>query len=315
MNIKSISNKFDKLKRFVQCKVDILIVTEIKLNSTFPTSQFMIDGYSEPYRFNRNKNGAGVLIYNREDIPSNLLAEPKLLHDIEGIFVELNLRKKKWLLFGSHHPLSQSDEYLFHQVKRGFGMYSKCYERYMLIGDFNAEESEPCLPQFLFQMNAKNIVKEPTCYKSLSNPSYIDLVITNSSSSFQKTKTLSRELSDFQEMVTTVLKQTFQRSSPKELVYNDYKNFDRLSFKRELEEKLNQQINEYRHFEQIFLEVLNTHALVKRKLLRVDHVPYMTNSPAHRPGSFGRIRPLSFFDGFDIINIYLKPYNQSIFEK
>ena len=68
--------------------------------------------------------------------------------------------------------------------------------------------------------------------KSLSNPSCIDFVIINSSSSFQITKTISAGLSDFQKMVITVLKQTFQRSSPKELVYKDYKNFDRLTFKR-----------------------------------------------------------------------------------
>ena len=61
----------------------------------------------------------------------------------------------------------------------------------MLIEDFNAEESEPCLSQFLFEMNAKNVVKEPTCFKSLSNPSYIDLAITNSFSSFQNKKAIS----------------------------------------------------------------------------------------------------------------------------
>ena len=79
-------------------------------------------------------------------------------------------------------------------------------------------------------------------------------------------------------MVITVLKQTFQRSSTKELVYRDYKNFDRLTFKRELEEKLNQQINEYKRFKQILLEVLHTHAPIKRKLLRPNHVPYMTKA-------------------------------------
>ena len=123
-------------------------------------------------------------------------------------------------------------------------MYSKYYERDMSIGDFNAEESELCLSQFLFEMNPKNIVKEPTCQKRLSNPSCIDLVITNSSSRFQNTKAISTGLSDFHKMIMTVLKQTFQRSSPKELVYRDYTNFDRLTFKRELEKKLNQQINE-----------------------------------------------------------------------
>ena len=74
-------------------------------------------------------------------------------------------------------------------------------------------------------------------------------------------------------MVITVLKQTFQRYSPKEFVYRDYKNSDRLAFKREPEEKLNQQINEYKHFEQTFLEVLNTHAPIKRKFLELTMFP------------------------------------------
>ena len=102
-------------------------------------------------------------------------------------------------------------------------MYSKFYERYKLIGDFNAEESEPRLSQFLFEMNAINIVKEPTCYKRLGNPSCIDLVITHSPSCFQNSKAISTGLSDFQKMFITILKQTFQRSSRKELVYRDYK--------------------------------------------------------------------------------------------
>ena len=86
------------------------------MESTFPTSQFVIDGYSEPYRFHRN--GSGVLIYIREDIPSKLLADDKLPHDTEGIFVKLNLRKREYLLFRSYHPPSQLDIYFFHQVKK-----------------------------------------------------------------------------------------------------------------------------------------------------------------------------------------------------
>ena len=71
-------------------------------------------------------------------------------------------------------------------------------------------------------MNAKDIVKKPTCHKSLSDPSYVDLIIT-SSSNFENMKTISKGLSDFRKMVITVLKQTFQRSSLKELPYRDYK--------------------------------------------------------------------------------------------
>ena len=88
LNINSISNKFDQLKLLVRGKVDILVITENKLDSTFPTSQFLIEGYSEPYRFDRNRNGGGVFIYVREDIPRKPLTDHKLPHDIEGIFVE-----------------------------------------------------------------------------------------------------------------------------------------------------------------------------------------------------------------------------------
>lgn len=89
LNTKSISNKFDQPKLFLQGKIDILIVTETILYSTFSTSQFMIDGHSEPYCFHWNRNGGGVLIHIREDKLSNLLADRKLLYDIEEIF-ELN---------------------------------------------------------------------------------------------------------------------------------------------------------------------------------------------------------------------------------
>ena len=62
LNVNSISNKFDQLKLFVQGKADILVITETKLDSTLPTSQFLIDGYTKPYCFDRNRNGGGILI-------------------------------------------------------------------------------------------------------------------------------------------------------------------------------------------------------------------------------------------------------------
>ena len=115
-------------------------------------------------------------------------------------------------------------------------------------------------------MNSKNIVKETICFKSLSKPICTDLLITNSSSNFKNTKAILTGSSDFHKMVVSVLKHTFHESASKELIYRDYKNFGTVIFKRELEDKPNQQINEYKHFKQIFLEVLNIHAQIKKKL-------------------------------------------------
>ena len=43
----------------------------------------------------------------------------------------------------------------------------------MHIGGFNAEESEPCLSQFHYEYNAKNIVNENTCFKNALNSSAV----------------------------------------------------------------------------------------------------------------------------------------------
>ena len=117
LNINSISNKFDQLKLFARDKIEILIITETTLDSTFPNFQFLIEGYRKPYRFDRNRNGGGVLTYVREDILNKPLIDHKLLHDTERNCVELNFRKYRWLLFGPNHPPSQSDGYSFNHVK------------------------------------------------------------------------------------------------------------------------------------------------------------------------------------------------------
>ena len=279
LNINSISNKFDQLKNLVEGNIDILVITETKLDSTFPTSQFLINGFCRPYRQDRNRNGGGVLIYVREDIPSKELKPKNLAADIEGIYVELNFRKTKWLLLGCYHPPSQNDEYFFGQLRDSLDQFSHSYDRYMLIGDFNAEDSEPCLGNFLFEHNAKNIVKDYTCFKSTENPSCIDLIITNNPSSFQNTTVVSTGLSDFHKMVVTVLKTTFIKIAPKTQYFRDYKHFDCNDFKKELQRKLiENDKNDYASFERKFLLVLNKHAPLKKKQLRANEVPYMTKT-------------------------------------
>ena len=73
----------------------------------FTISQFHLDGYSMPYRLDRNRNGGGVIIYVREDIPSNILRKHFCPNDIEGIFVEINFRKSDYfaVLITLHHNL------------------------------------------------------------------------------------------------------------------------------------------------------------------------------------------------------------------
>ena len=45
--------------------------------------------------------GVGVMKYVRDNIPSKLLTKHFLPNDIEDSFVELNFRKRKWLLIAT----------------------------------------------------------------------------------------------------------------------------------------------------------------------------------------------------------------------
>ena len=71
---------------------DVLMISETKLDESFSPGQFLLDGYSARFRFARNGNNGGILLYIREDIPSKLLSMNK---DIEGFFVEINYVRRK----------------------------------------------------------------------------------------------------------------------------------------------------------------------------------------------------------------------------
>ena len=43
------------------------------------------------------------------------------------------------------------------------------YDKFVLTGDFNIEEHEMDISEFLGKYNAKCLVKEPTCFKSTQN--------------------------------------------------------------------------------------------------------------------------------------------------
>ena len=75
----------------IKDNVDILLISETKIDSSFPTAQFHIDGYTI-YRRDRNENGGSLLLYIRDDVPSTLL---KIDPNFEAFYVELNIRKRK----------------------------------------------------------------------------------------------------------------------------------------------------------------------------------------------------------------------------
>ena len=139
--------------------------------------------------------------------------------------------------------------------------------------------ANPVLSHFLDNFNLYNLITEPTCYKSVANPSCIDLILTNSRKLFMKSRTFETGISDFHKLTTTVMKLHYLKSNKRTLHYRDYKNFDEDFFNDHLKLKLNSldEIN-YTNFQECFLELLNSQAPIKKKFIRGNNQPFMTKT-------------------------------------
>ena len=103
LNINYLRYKFECLKSLIDSNIDLLLISETKLNDSFPNSQFLMTGFHPPYRKHRTDRGGGLMFFIREDIPCREIMVTTEEH-IEAIFLEINLRKRKWLLIGGYNP-------------------------------------------------------------------------------------------------------------------------------------------------------------------------------------------------------------------
>ena len=161
LNINSIRNKIDVLSDLIIGNIDIFLITESKIDDTFPTSQFKIFGYHLPYRKDRSKCGGGVLLYVREDIPSKLL-QFKYDNDIECIIVEISINKRKWLILGLYNAKGPGITNCLKYISKNLDHYFSFYENIIVLGNFNVEITDSTLDEFIGLYNLKCFIKEPT---------------------------------------------------------------------------------------------------------------------------------------------------------
>ena len=71
LSINSLRKESELLAHQIKDNIDVLMTSKTKLDESFPTSQLFKNGCRSPHRLDRNCNDGGILLYNREDIPSN----------------------------------------------------------------------------------------------------------------------------------------------------------------------------------------------------------------------------------------------------
>ena len=75
--------------------VDILCITESKLDSSFPESQFYVPGFKNPTRLDDSDRSGALMLYIRQSISSKALNCTAMSNDIQCVPIEINLKRQK----------------------------------------------------------------------------------------------------------------------------------------------------------------------------------------------------------------------------
>ena len=92
----------------IASNTDVLMIPETKNDESFPTSQFLIDGFSSPYYLDRYANANNIII-------TKSLKTINL--SIEAIFIEMNLRSKKGSIYFTYNPNKYLLEHHLNQIQ------------------------------------------------------------------------------------------------------------------------------------------------------------------------------------------------------
>ena len=155
ININSPKDKFEFLTEMVRDKVDLLMISETKLNFSFPSAQFCMKSNSKPYRLDRNSTWEGIILYLKEDIPSKLINSFCIGHYKEYFLV-------KWLIICNYNPHKTMIKGYLEYINKEIDSYSSKY--FLLLGDFNSEPTKEAIKSFCQINNFKrqtNMLQQP----------------------------------------------------------------------------------------------------------------------------------------------------------
>ena len=149
INVNSIRNKLDDLKVLLGKSLDIISISETKLDETFPTEQFAIEGVNKSYRLDITSNSGGLLFYVKADLPSKLISFYNFPDEIQCIPIEFNISTKKYALLSIYRPLNQNINFFLDKLSEALDIYSKHYENICIFGDFNATLENNVMMNFM----------------------------------------------------------------------------------------------------------------------------------------------------------------------
>lgn len=249
LNVRGINNpkKFDKIKILLSqldVKLDIIVLGETKLKTSFPSGIYNLNGYD---RFNccrdAKNSGGGLMVFVKKGIPIKMCEKESTT--FEKIMMIINVNNKDYKVLSYYrNPISQSLEPFLKDVENEMLQYGK---NTIIIGDVNFDansdnkESERFVQ--LLRSYDMNIVNKITT-RNVSGRIIDHCCINFSDETEVKSYTINTKLSDHNIVITEL--SCIKKEKEEELIMLERTNwkklketFEKLKAKSSILHKLN----------------------------------------------------------------------------
>ena len=282
LNINSLRYKYSEVHDLIASNIDILFLSETKLDDSWPSATFCLENYSI-LRQDRNGHGGGLLAFIRSDIPHRRCADlEKGVNGIEMLAIEVCINKRKLLFVCLYKPPKTNASDLIISLENICNLSQGNFYATYLVGDMNIDMLivPNALSQFADLYGFKNIIKDATCFKG--KPSCLDVIVTDKPGSIAGTLNFNPGLSDFHHCITAATKVHAPLFKPRMIMYRSYKHFSEESFKDDIENAplhvcdLFDDVDDSVWFHNTLIkDVLDEHAPIKKKYIRSKQAPFM----------------------------------------
>ena len=287
LNVNSMSCKFMEIHELlVKGYSDILFLSETKLDMSFPDAQFHIDKFLI-HRIDRNVHGGGLVCYIKETIPHKNRTDIAINQNgIESLVIQVKIHHKNMFFLHIYKPPNVNVIHLNNALET---MLNNCFsesDSIFVVGDLNVnfKLNPNQLSNICDSYDLKQIIKGPTCFKNVDNPTLLDVILTNAPRSVKQSINISLGISDFHNYISASTKIACPSDEPKTVHYRTFKNFNEVFYRNDLEtapfhvSNVFDDVDDQLWFHNtLLLDVIDKHAPKKQKTIKHKQLPYMND--------------------------------------
>ena len=176
LNINSLRNKIvDVREVFGKLQLDFFVLSEAKLDDSFPSAQFYIENFEIRNWRDRDKNGGELIEFVRNGFITKKIKEYETKVR-ETIASEFTISKKKWFCLSVYRPPTSTNlDIFFEELTNSLSKAVNEYDNLIVMGDFNVDLNKTdCivfgkLEEFCDNFNLTVLLKEIDAWPKIIN--------------------------------------------------------------------------------------------------------------------------------------------------